>query len=139
MKTNMITVLAVLAVSALAGSALAQVKGGERLLQSSTSSSSATVAPGDTKPMSCAKCEDVLTTVPDSAAKDGSRLISQGVPTKAVVSHLCGSCNTTTVKVGLDKQAKEVDTHTCAISEPEQMGCCNTTPDNGVATNSIVK
>ena len=107
------------------------------MLQSSASSSSETVAPGDSKPMSCAKCQDVFTTVPDRAAKGGSRLASQGVATKAVVSHLCGACNTTTTQVGHGRQAKEVATHTCSSCGSEQMTCCNTTKDSTVATKGM--
>ena len=139
MKTNMIAILAVLALSALTGSAKPQLKGGERMLQSSTSSSSATVAPGDAKPMSCAKCQDVFTIVSDSAAKGGSRLRSQGVAAKTVVSHLCGACNTTIAQVGHGRQAKEVASHTCSSCGSEQMTCCNTTQGNNVATQGMGK
>ena len=84
MKTTyMIAILAGLAVSALAVSAQTQVKGGERMLQLDGNSSTAIVTPSNAKPMSCAKCEDVLMTVPDSAAKGGSRLLAQGVTTKS--------------------------------------------------------
>jgi hypothetical protein len=44
-----------------------------------------------------------------------------------------------TVKVGLGKQAKEVATHTCAISMSEQMACCNATQTNNVATAGMGK
>jgi predicted RNA-binding Zn-ribbon protein involved in translation (DUF1610 family) len=111
--SNMIAVLTVLAVSVIASSAQSQIKGGQRMLQASANSSTATVASGAAKPMSCAKCQDVFATVPDTAAKGGSRLTSHGAPTKTIVSHLCPSCSTTTVKVGLGKQAKEVATHNC--------------------------
>ena len=107
------------------------------MLQSSARSSSATVTPSDSKPMSCAKCQDVFITVPDSAAKGGGRLTSQGVPTKTVVSHLCGGCNTTIAQAGHGRQAKEVATHTCASCGSEQMACCNTTKDSTVATKGM--
>jgi hypothetical protein len=135
--TNMIAILAGLAVSVITSSAQTQVKGAQLMLQRSGGSTIATAPSSDSKPMSCAKCQDVFITVPDSAAKGGSRLTSQGLPAKTVVSHLCGGCNTTTVKVGLGKQAKEVATHACASCGSEQMNCCNTTKDSTGATKGM--
>jgi len=135
--TNMIAILAGLAVSVISSAAQTQVKGGQLMLQRSGGLTIATATSSDSKPMSCAKCQDVFITVPDRAAKGGSRLTSQGVPTKTEVSHLCGGCNTTTVKVGLGKQAKEVAAHTCASCGSEQMTCCNTSKDSTVATKGM--
>jgi len=138
--TNMIVILAVLAVSVIASSAQTQVKGGQAMLQRSGGLSIATATASDSKPMSCAKCEDVLTAVPDRAAKGGARMLAaHAVPAKNVGSHLCAGCNTTIAQVGHGRQAKEVATHTCTDCGSEQMTCCNTTMDSTVATKGMAK
>ena len=109
------------------------------MVQSSASSSSATATASQEKPMSCAKCQDVLTTVPDSAAKGGSRLLAQGEPTKTVVSHLCEGCVTTTATTGAGKQLKNVVLHKCASCGSETATCCNTTKGGDVATKGMEK
>ena len=135
----MIAILAGLALSVLATSAQTQVKGGQAMLQRSGGLTIATAASSDSKPMSCAKCQDVLTAVPDSTAKGGSKLLAHGVPAKAVVSHLCAGCNTTIAQVGHGRQAKEVATHTCTSCGSEQMTCCGTTQGSNVATKTMVQ
>ena len=46
----------------------------------------------DFKPMSCQKCKDVVTQVPDWSAKGGQILMAGGRPTKPVVRHQCEGC-----------------------------------------------
>jgi hypothetical protein len=138
-KTNhiLIAALAGIALSWFAGSTQAQVKGGERLLQRNGSSIAATATPSDSKPMSCAKCKDVLTNVPDTTSKGAARLVANGVPAKTVVLHLCEGCATTTATVGTGRQAKYVVTHQCASCGSEMPACCGTSKGTDVATKGM--
>lgn len=110
------------------------------MMQLNGSSFSPTVTPSDYKPMSCAKCQDVLTTVPDSAAKGGSGLMAQGAPTKTMVTHLCESCKTT-VKVAQAGKNSPPDmvNHKCTSCGSENAACCNTTKSSDVATAGMDK
>ena len=58
----LIAAVAGIALSLSTGPAQAEVKGGERMLQRNDAIT-ATVTPSDYKPMSCAKCQDLFTTV----------------------------------------------------------------------------
>ena len=138
-KTNhiILAALAGIALAWFAGSTQAQGKGGERLLQRNGSSIAATATPSDSKPMSCAKCKDVLTSVPDATAKGAARLVAHGVPAKTIVSHLCEGCATTTATAGAGRQAKSVATHQCAGCGSEVVACCSTTEGTDVATKGM--
>ena len=119
-KNILIAALAVVVVSLAASAAPAQVKGGERLQQSNGRSFAAKAAPGNSMPMSCPKCQDASTNVPDVTSSGGAAraLAAHGVPTKAVVSHLCAVCVTTTTVVRLGKHSPpDTVTHKCAMCD----------------------
>jgi hypothetical protein len=102
-RTNniLIAALAGIALSVFAVLAQAEVKGGEKLLQLNGSSLPATVSPGDYKPTSCPKCQDISLNARDITSKGASALMASGAPAKTVVSHGCKGCNTTTATVTL--------------------------------------
>jgi hypothetical protein len=117
-KNVLIAALAGIAVSMAASSVPAQVKGGERLQQSNGRSIAATIAASDAKPMSCPKCQDASAKVPDvtSSGAGARALVAHGVPAKAVVSHLCADCVTTTTVAGLGKHSPPATVaHKCAM------------------------
>ncbi len=119
MKTSHILIATLTAALTLtAAIARAEVKGGEKLIQLSGSAITATSAPSVAAPMSCPKCQDVSTTVRDSAAKGASVLA--GTATKTLVSHGCAGCVTTITQIGVGKQATNVPLHKCDVS----MACC---------------
>jgi hypothetical protein len=128
-RTNniLIAALAGIALSLFAGSTQAQVKGGEQMMQLNGSAITATAMPGNFKPMSCAKCQDVATNARDITAKGASALAAHGVPAKTTVTHLCDGCVTTTTTVGVGKHAKDVVTHTCSNGGTGSSTCCSTT------------
>ena len=107
------------------------------MMQLNGSSVTATVTPGDYKPMSCSKCQDISTNVRDFTANGASALVAHGVPTKTVVSHGCEGCNTTTATVGIGKQAKNAVTHKCTGCGSENMVCCSTTKGTAAATKGM--
>lgn len=71
----LLATLAGIAISLITVSAQTQLKGGERMLQLNGTITAA-VAPGDYKPMSCAKCKDVSMNVPGTTAKGASALVA---------------------------------------------------------------
>ena len=123
-NTFLIVALSGIALSLFTGSTKAEVKGGERMLQLN-GSITAPAAPGDYKPMSCAKCQDVPTTVRDFTAKGATALVAGGAPTKTVAAHLCEGCVTTKANIGVGKHTKDVVTHKCTSGGAESLTCCN--------------
>jgi hypothetical protein len=97
------------------------------------------VTPSDYRPVSCVKCQDVFTTVPDTSAKGASRLVAHGVPTKTVISHSCEGCNTTIAIVGGGKHATTAVTHKCASCGSVSLACCSTTKSTDAATKGMDK
>jgi hypothetical protein len=92
------------------------------MLQLSASSSSASVAPGGAKPMSCPMCHDASANVADvtSSGAGARALVAHGVPTKAVKSHLCPECVTTITVANLGKQSPpDAVAHQCASCNSE--------------------
>jgi hypothetical protein len=129
-KNMIIAAVMTAAIAFLANSTNAQQpKGGENLVQLNGSALTATGAPTDHKPMSCEKCKDVATHAPDltSSGLGAKALTAHGVPTKAVVAHLCGGCETTVKVAALGKNSPpDVVTHACAKCGPGNAAGCIT-------------
>lgn len=93
----------------------------------------------DFKPMSCQKCTDVVTQVPDWSAKGGQILMAGGRPTKPVVRHQCEGCATTLEVVGHGKAKTQVAKHTCTSCGSENEGCCSTSKAKPTLTKGMEK
>lgn len=93
----------------------------------------------DYKPMSCEKCKDVVTQVPDWSAKGGQILMAGGRPTKPVVRHQCEGCATTLEVVGHGKAKTQVAKHTCTSCGSENEGCCSTSKAKPTLTKGMEK
>jgi len=109
------------------------------MLRLNDNSITATATPSNSKPMSCANCQDVLTNVPDITSRGlGARaLLARGVPTKTVVVHLCKKCGTDWKVVGVGKAKQMVATHKCTSCGSESIACCNTAKGDDVATKGM--
>jgi hypothetical protein len=116
--------LAVVGMAWLPGRALAQAKGGEKLMQLSARKSatvSKAVVPGPTVAMTCPKCKDKWVTIMRPTSK-GSQQEARIVP-----QHQCPTCQNKAVVSGMGKQAKEKVMHLCKNCGSQDMACCATT------------
>lgn len=109
------------------GQLLAQEKGAERLVNLTRPSAAPMfpVASAKTVPMSCPKCQDVVTQVPDRSAKGAQLLLTEGRATLSVVQHQCEGCSTTRGVVGHGKTRQQVVQHTCAACGADSKSCCS--------------
>ena len=107
---------------------LAQEKGAERLMNLMRSPAAPMIpsASPKTAPMSCPKCQDVVTQVPDRSAKGAQLLLAGGSATKSVVQHQCEGCSTTLTVVGHGKAKQQVAQHTCTACGADSKSCCST-------------
>lgn len=80
----------------------------------------------DYKPMSCAKCRDVIVERPLTNVKGAIFLMAGSVPKEKIVRHQCEGCATTLAAVGHGKSKTEVAKHTCTSCGSENEGCCST-------------
>ena len=113
--------VAVAGLALLADSAVAQEKGGERLMKLvrlSTAADVQKVEAGDTTVMSCPKCKDTWVRVVQPMGKGGRQ------ETANIPRHECPGCNTKIVTEGVGKQAKSVVKHTCKECGSEDAYCC---------------
>jgi len=116
-------IVAVAGLALLANSAVAQEKGGERmmkLLRLNTAADVQTVEAGDTIVMSCPKCKDTWVKVVQPMGKAGRQ------ETANILRHECPGCDTKIVTEGAGKQAKSVVKHTCKQCGSEDAYCCVT-------------
>ncbi|MCU0783650.1 MAG: hypothetical protein MUF81_06295 [Verrucomicrobia bacterium] len=114
-------IVAVAGLTLLANSAVAQEKGGERmmkLLRLNTAADVQKVEAGDTIVMSCPKCKDTWVKVVQPMGKGGRQ------ETANIQRHECPGCDTKIVTEGVGKQAKSVVKHTCKQCGSEDMSCC---------------
>jgi hypothetical protein len=114
-------IVAVAGLVLLADSAVAQEKGGERmmkLLRLNTAADVQKVEAGDTIVMSCPKCKDTWVRVVQPMGKGGRQ------ETATVQRHECPGCDTKIVTEGVGKQAKSVVKHTCKQCGSEDVSCC---------------
>ena len=115
--------LAVAGLAWLPGRAMAQEKGGERLMQLSARKSvavSTSVEPDATVAMSCPKCKDKWVTVMQPLGKGSQREVN------IVPQHQCPTCQTKIVIDGVGKQAKQKVTHLCKNCGSQDLSCCAT-------------
>lgn len=114
-------IVAVAGLALLANSAVAQEKGGERmmkLLRLNTAADVQKVEAGDTIVMSCPKCKDTWVKVVQPMGKGGRQ------ETANIQRHECPGCDTKIVTEGVGKQAKSVVKHTCKQCGSEDAYCC---------------
>ena len=114
--------LAMVGLMAGPGSALAQEKGAEKLIQLKpvkTVGDLQALEVGDTIVMSCPKCKDTYATVVEKTFK-----AVNPEELKTVTIHLCSACETKVVTKGHGKQAKEVLVHTCKACGSKDAFCC---------------
>jgi hypothetical protein len=112
----------------LANSAVAQEKGGERMMRLSRLNTAADVQKveaGDTLVMSCPKCKDTWVKVVRPGGKGGRQ------ETAILQQHECPGCGTKIVTDGVGKQAQSVVTHTCKQCGSEDVSCCVMKKGNG--------
>jgi len=88
-----------------------QVKGAQLLLPAASPTSDTVSAPA----MACPKCNPGLTSSVDASARGAIK------PVVSVAQHSC--CDTSVKTVGIGKQAKNVNSHTCAMGSTAS--CCN--------------
>jgi hypothetical protein len=114
--------LAVLGLTPLFGTARAEQKGAERLLQLNqvaTTRNLQPAKPGDALSMTCPKCKDKTTAVVEQTFKTGHpREI------RSVTTHLCNGCDTKTVTLGQGKTQTSQVVHTCTESSRQVASCC---------------
>jgi hypothetical protein len=91
----------------------------------------------DYKPLSCEKCKDVVTQVPDWSAKGGQILMAVNRPTKAVVQHQCQGCSTKLEVVGHGNGKRQVAKHTCTSCGSKDQACCSTSEKNSRPTRGM--
>ena len=106
----------------MTGTALAQQKGAERLVQLQnlkTLQDLQSVEVGDTLVMSCPKCKDSTATVVEKTFK-----AANPEELKATSFHLCPSCDTKVVTTGIGKAAKDMLVHTCKTCGSKDAVCC---------------
>jgi hypothetical protein len=111
--------LAVLSIVSTPPTALAQMKGAQRLMKLQTVEDLQNVRAGDTIVMSCPKCKDVYVQTVDKSLKG----LSVGELKKTPI-HLCGNCDTKIVTQGEGKQAKDTLVHTCKTCGSQDVSCC---------------
>jgi len=112
-------VLAVLGIVSAPTTALAQMKGAQRLMKLQTVEDLQHVEVGDTIIMSCPKCKDTYAQVVDKSLKGLKAGELKNVPV-----HLCDKCETKIVTQGTGKQAKETLAHSCKDCGSEDVSCC---------------
>lgn len=104
------------------GTALAQQKGAERMMQLQqvkTVQDLQTIEKGDAIVMSCPKCKNSTVTVVEQTFKGSSP-----EQLKSVMIHLCPTCSTKIVTKGHGKQKKDVLVHTCNSCGSKDAFCC---------------
>mgnify|MGYP007051386065 FL=1 len=114
-------IVAVASLAFLGNSAVAQEKGGERmmkLLRLNTAADVQKVEACDTIVMSCPKCKDTWVKVVQPMGKGGRQ------ETANIQRHECPGCDTKIVTEGVGKQAKSVVKHTCRQCGSEDVSCC---------------
>jgi hypothetical protein len=114
--------LAVVGLLSAPSSALAQPKGGEKLMHLNavkTFEDLQALEAGDTLVMSCPKCKDTWITVVQKTFK-----AVKPEELKSVEVHLCDSCTTKLVTQGSGKSAKNVLAHTCKTCGSKEAFCC---------------
>ena len=115
-------IVAVAGLALLGNSAVAQEKGGERmmkLLRLNTAADVQKVEAGDTIVMSCPKCKDTWVKVVEATGK-----AAHPQDTKLVQRHECPGCNTKIVTEGVGKQAQDKVVHTCKHCGSQDASCC---------------
>lgn len=78
------------------------------------------------KPMSCAKCTDIIVERPVKSVKGATLLMTGSVPKERIVRHQCEGCATTLEVVGHGKSKTQVAKHTCTSCGSKSEGCCST-------------
>ncbi len=125
--------MAVAGLAFLAHSAVAQEKGGERLmklLSLDTGADGQKLETGTAIVMSCPKCKDTAVKVVQPMGKGGRQ------ETASLRRHECPGCSTKMVTEGAGKQAKSMMKHTCKQGGGEgAVGCVikkGSSPTKGV-------
>ena len=114
-------IVAVTGLILLTGRAVAQEKGGEKLLRLHHLNSAADVQKveaGDTIVMSCPKCKDTWVKVVQPMAKGGRQESAN------VQRHQCPGCEQKIVVEGTGKQAQSVVKHSCTHCGSTDAYCC---------------
>jgi hypothetical protein len=115
------TLVWVVGLPALNSSALAQEKGGERLMKIGRLSDKPGVQKASVvSPMTmpCPKCKDVWTTVTQPPGRGGRS------ETATLAQHQCKSCSTRIETVGVGKQATSSVKHVCKEGGPANANLC---------------
>jgi hypothetical protein len=114
--------LAIAVVLGSTGTALAQQKGAEKLVQMQQIKAVQDlqkIDKGDIIVMSCPKCKDTAATVAEQTFKGVT-----GAQLKTTTVHLCPTCSTKIVTEGHGKQAKDILVHTCNTCGSKDAFCC---------------
>jgi len=97
--------------------AVAQIKGAQRLIPLRTAEDLSSLQPGDTIIMSCPKCKDTYASVVDTSIKGGDK-------TKDVTMHLCPTCDMRMITKGTGRTATSKLVHTCKTCGSKKVTCC---------------
>ena len=126
MKTKILLLATIAALSLFSSAALAQEKGATKLMKLSTPQDLQQVEVGDTIVMSCPKCKDTYTSV---VTKPMKGVESEGM--KPMMMHMCPTCSTTIKTEGWGKNSKDTLVHTCNACGSTKVSCCLMKKDGG--------
>jgi hypothetical protein len=120
-SSGFVALTAVVALLNLSNPALAQEKGGERLMKLQRINTAADVQklePGDILVMTCPKCKETWAKAVQPPGKGGRQ------ETAIVGQHQCPSCGAKIETQGVGKQATTVFKHMCKQCGSEDAYCC---------------
>jgi hypothetical protein len=75
--------------------------------------------------MSCPKCKNVWDVRRNAEAKGAQVLVSAGVTTRAMPSHLCADCRNKWEVVGQGKAKQSIAMHSCTGCGALNVACCS--------------
>ena len=129
MKTKILLLATIAALSLFSSAALAQEKGATKLMKLSTPQDLQQVEAGDTIVMTCPKCKDTYTSVVTKPLKG-----VESEEMKTMMTHMCPTCSTSIKTTGMGKNAKDKLVHTCNMCGSTDVSCCLMKKDGGMTT-----
>ena len=134
MKTKILLLATVAALSLFSSPVLAQEKGATKLLPLRSADNLEQVEAGDSIVMSCPKCKDTYVT---KVTKSMRGMTPDEVKIESM--HMCPTCETTIKTTGMGRNAKNKLVHTCNMCGSTDVSCCLMKKDGGMTPGMAEK
>ena len=134
MKTKILLLATIAALSLFSSAALAQEKGATKLLPLRHAEDLQQVEVGDSIVMTCPKCKDTYVT---KVTKSMRGMTPDEVKIESM--HMCPTCETTIKTTGMGRNAKNKLVHTCNMCGSTDVSCCLMKKDGGMTPGMAEK